>query len=89
MGTPSGHTPSPTPLLSRLLDGLPLSDGWRNALLGGAGVLEMEELREVLVSLGIEEDRISRVVDQVRETIVHLTTPSSPGLILVLPLTLA
>ena len=55
MGTPT----NPSPLLSRLLGDLPLSDSWRSALLGGARALGVEELQEVLISLGVEQRQIS------------------------------
>ena len=61
VGTPS----DPSPLLSHLLGDLPLSGSWRSALLGGASVLGVDELQEVLVSLGVEQDQISTFLAKV------------------------
>ena len=63
VGTPT----SPGPLLSHLLGDLPLSGGWRSALLSGAEILGADELQEVLATLGVEQSHRSAFLDKVGE----------------------
>ena len=60
-----GIPTSPSPLLSRLLGDLPLSGSWRSALLAGAEILSVDELQEVLASLGVEQSHRSAFLDKV------------------------